>query len=135
MKKFFAVAALILGIFVAQISQTEAFYDPYENDANFACAFTGHGGSMYLDLNSVDVQEYDPPHYQIAGRFVFQPSNNASVIESYIEMHFNYRTKESSMRTNGGQWEYLGRVSPDGTFARGVANALFRAAYRMNFYN
>ncbi|MBR1647323.1 MAG: hypothetical protein IJ685_11185 [Selenomonadaceae bacterium] len=141
MKKFFAVAALILGVVVGQIvvpSQAEA-YDPYENDANFAYVYSGHGGTMYLDLNSVNVQAYDPPHYQIAGTFVFQPatSNNASTNESYVEMRFNYSTKEHFERSNGGQWQSKD-VRGDSAISsrnRAMANALFRAAYRMNFYN
>ena len=135
MKKFLFAAVLILSV-VAQVSSVQAIYDPYENDANFAYVYSGHGGTMYLDLNSVNVQAYDPPYYQIAGTFVFQPGSNASVREFYVEMRFNYSTKETFER-DGGQWRLKDArgESQISSRNRAMANALFRAAYRMNFYN
>ena len=143
MKKFLLAAVLIVGISVAQVSQTEAFYEPYENDANFAYVYTAGSGNarMYLDLNSVDVQEYDPPHYQIAGTFILQSGNSPHNEIRYTEMRFNYSTKEVSMRHEDGRWyRYGSYVESDYSdlisyYVRTMANALFRAAYRMNFYN
>ena len=70
------------------------------------------------------------------GTVVFQPGSNAPVSEIYIVTRFNYSTKETFKR-DGGQWR-LDDTRSDSTNSsrnRAIANALFRAAYRMNFYN
>lgn len=58
--------------FLTSVSVNICLAYVYDNDSNYVYIGTyGSGGySTYLYLPSVDVQEYNPPHYQIAGNFV-----------------------------------------------------------------
>lgn len=63
MKKFLSAAMIVLVFaFTANICAANS----YDRDPNYVYV-TAHGqGVVYLYLRSIDVQEYNPPHYRIA---------------------------------------------------------------------
>ena len=111
-------------------------YDPYKNDSNYVFIYTKMNVYHYFDLSSVDVQEYNPPHYQIAGVFVSYNSEYKTIHNQYHVMRYNWYTKETFTRDNYGNWK---KLETDGDYMvpitnRKWADALFRAAYNMDFY-
>ena len=70
----------------------------YDNDSNYVYIGTyGSGGySTYLYLPSVDVQEYNPPHYQIAGNFI-TIGGKETISEDWLihVVRYNWYTKET----------------------------------------
>ena len=43
-----------------------------DQNPNYVYVFTGSGQSIYLDLRTVAVHEYNPPHYTIGGTIVIE---------------------------------------------------------------
>ena len=148
MKKF--VAVMIFAFVAAfSVSICSAYYphdyddgDPYYYDSNYKYI---HGGtdysSFYLDLSSIDVQEYNPPHYQIAATIVGYGGYFHKVYKPHdIVNRYNWYTKETFTRDDYGYWEACyKKISSDGMsnpeiYSRRTADALFRAAYNMDFY-
>ena len=136
MKKFLS-AALIVFVFTLSANICAANY--YDDDPNYFYVITAHQGSYYLNLRSIDVQEYNPPHYQIAGTFVHVSgmyNNLGEATMLYVTERFNWYTKESYNRDKNGNWRKT-VIEPDCTATkvnRKFADALFRAAYGMDFY-
>ena len=128
MKKF--LSALVFAICILSVNFCSA--DPYENNPNYLYIGAGNGGMWYFKKSSLDVQEYNPPHYQIAGTFIHY---SQSAVSRYIVKRYNWYTKESFSLENG-YWE---KDEVNGNYmaakqTRHFANILFRAAYGMNFY-
>ena len=71
MKNF--LFAVIIAFFVAFSANTEAYVtDIYDDDPNYIHVLNNRKGTIiYLDSRTIEVQEYNPPHYQISGRFIF----------------------------------------------------------------
>ena len=143
MKKFVAVMVVA---FVAAFSvsicsaydQNHYPNDPYDYNSNYMYIFEAMGRTKYyLDLNSVDVQEYNPPHDQIAGQMVsysdYYDKTNEPI---YVVIRYNWYTKESFHLNDYGYWV---KDEIDGNYnavihRRKTVDALFRAAYNMDFY-
>ena len=134
MKKFLASIMLALVVaFTANICAANR----YDNDPNYVWVYTqGSGGyKTYLYLPSIDVQEYNPPHYQIAGNFV--AIGGKKTIEETREimvLRFNWYTKETFWRDGNGYWCKEDVTGFFGSDWRRRADALFRAAYGIDFY-
>lgn len=111
----------------------------YDDDPNYVYIGTyGSGGySTYLYLPSVDVQIYNPPHYQIAGNFV-SIGGKKTISESWgvLSVRFNWNSKETYSKNIDGHWEKenISKGYGNGGYYKKRANALFRAAYGMDFY-
>ena len=138
MKKI--LSALVFAICLSVFDFCSA-YDPYRYnpDYMYLSTFGIDQHSWYLYIPSVDVQEYNPPHYQIAGRFVTYVDgiNGKYQSESWrILVHrYNWYTKESFSLDDNGNW----KKDPDGNSNaersyRISADALFKVAYGMYFY-
>ena len=135
--------------------------NPYDNDSNYI--FIGRNascdsGKIYLNLKSVKVQEYNPPHYQIAGEFIevlssyVIPGDDTTIHYStrpfYIVIKYNWDTKESFSKTisymneRGNivykeNAEFIKDYYDNPNYAKSVrqrADSLFKAAYNMDFY-
>ena len=139
MKKFLSAALIALVVtFAANVC---AAYD-YDNDSDYVFVTTGQQGSYYLSLKSIDVQEYNPPHYQIAGTFVHVYGLGDGRKERWFSVikRYNWYTKETFGRDENGYWrkEEIGNRNDNGLGAgareRKMADALFRAAYGIDFY-
>ena len=65
MRKF--LSAVLIALVVTFSTNCSA--NRYDNDPNWYFFMSFHCWNCYLYLPSVDVQEYNPPHYQIAGRY------------------------------------------------------------------
>ena len=136
MKKFLSsLIVMLIVTFSANICAAR-HYNVYDYDPNYVWVFTqGSGGfSTYLYLPSIDVQEYNPPHYQIAGNFVTIGGKETSEVWGIFVLRFNWYTKETFWRDNYGNWQ---KEDVNGSFGkdwRRRADALFRAAYGIDFY-
>jgi len=108
----------------------------YDNDPDYICMFSHQGYYNYLYLPSIDVQEYNPPHYQIGYKVVeFNDSSRKSVWR-YDAKRYNWYTKESFHLENG-YWvkdDVYNWAPGPARRARYAADVVFRAAYGMNFY-
>ena len=107
--------------------------DPYENNPNYLYIGAGNGGMWYFKKSSLNVQE---PHYQIAGKFVSYSGYYHKVGQSiYSVQRYNWYTKESFSLQNG-RWvkNETGGTDNISRSNRRTADALFRAAYGMDFY-
>lgn len=133
MKKILStiVFVIICGIF--------NFCSAYDYDSNYNYKFIANisGHKYYLYLPSLDVQEYNPPHYQIAGRFI-SPNSNTYEIDLDFEKvtKYNWYTKETFHKNIYGNWA-KDDLTVSGRYRIEMilfANALFRAAYGMDFY-
>ena len=133
MKKIFS--ALIL-LTLCGIFNFCSAYD-YDSDPDYIYVIYGDMGCYYLYAPSVDVQEYNPPHYQIAGHFIhYGGSDGKTLTNIYKTIRFNFYTKETFSRNDYGNWE---KDDVNGEWKiprqnRQFADALFRAAYGINFY-
>lgn len=131
MKKIFTV--LTVALIVTFTANLCAAYD-YDNDPNYVFVTTANGG-IYLNLRTVNVHDYNPPHYQIAGWFVWTNGNKERQFE--VVIRYNWNSKETFHREEG-YWRK--DIISDNIDSLGVrrnrqmADALFRAAYGMNFY-
>ena len=129
MKKFFTI--LVLSLVVAFTANSCSAYD-YNNDPNYV-SVTNAQGVIYFNLRTVNVQEYNPPYYQIAGWFVWTNGNSERHYE--VVKRYNWNTKETYSRDEGywrkDRTEYDDKASMRN---RKHADALFRAAYGMDFY-
>ena len=110
----------------------------YDNDSNYVYIGTyGSGGySTYLYLPSVDVQEYNPPHYQIAGNFI-TIGGKETISEDWLihVVRYNWYTKETYSKNFQGIVVKEKIIdSGDAGYYRRRADALFRAAYGVDFY-
>ena len=137
MKKF--LSALIVMLVVTFTANICSAYD-YDNDPNYIRVFMFRG-PIYLHLPSIDVQEYNPPHYQIAGTFVHDYDFVDGRKERWfsVAIRYNWYTKETFSRDKNGYWQKDEIGKPDDRFSadasrRKFADALFRAAYGIDFY-
>ena len=93
-----------------------------------------------MDLSSINVHEYDPPHYEIAGIFVGVPD---SFYSKYSERYgtsvirYSYNEKKAYSQSINGQWNEIETDRKTQISMRGmaIADALFYAAYGMNFFD
>ena len=129
MKKFLSV--LVFAIFILSMNFCSAYV--YDNDPDYEFVCAGGGGQSYLYIPSVDVQEYNPPHYQIAGHFVHAGAHTKNY---YVALRYNWYTKETFKLDDYGNWrkQNIGDSSSFSQRERNHADALFRAAYRISFY-
>ena len=136
------ILLMMIFSFVISISVANANY--YENDQNYKfIMYDGvNGTEVYLNLRSIGVQEYNPPHYQISGQFVFVDDQNGKTGKIYIALRYNYYEKEVFRYNERSRTWYSAykegrdnRYSSASTSTIKFSNALFRAAYGMNFYN
>ena len=123
-------AALVFVICAGIFNFCSANY--YDDSPNYEFIGAGNGGMWYFQKSSLEVQEYNPPHYQISGIFIYY---SQSANERYIVKRYNWYTKESFSLQNG-YWE---KDNVNGNYmaakqTRHFANILFRAAYGMDFY-
>ena len=135
MKKF--LSAVVFAICILSVSFCSA--DTYKNNPNYVYVTMNHGENYYLYLPSLNVQEYNPPHYKIKVKFVCvgDEYRNYSAREVYVVRRYNWYTKESFWLTKEGNWQKddVHSEASNSYYAKKIANAIFRAAYGMNFYN
>jgi len=110
--------------------------NPYEYNYKYERVSVHAGVSTYLEKESVDVYEYNPPLYVIAGNFVrFLNSREGQILNPvFIVIQYDYNTKETYSRRNGIWEKMVVNSSSVGLENKAIANALFRAAYGMEFY-
>jgi len=132
MKKI--LSALVLVIFAGIFNFCSA--NRYDDSPDYIFVTAGNMGYCYLYLPSVDVQEYNPPHYKIAGHFIHYGGLDGKTLTNiYKTIRYNWYTKETFQLENGS-WkksDVNGEIQPVRQ-NRKFADALFRAAYGMDFY-
>ena len=143
MKKILSALVLItlFGIFnFCSAYWSHDYYecDSYYYDENYRYVVGGNDyTNFYLDLSSVNVQEYNPPHYQIAGILVSYSDYYHKVGSSqYVIIRYNWYNKETFSLNNYRNWQ-KNNVNGNDSISftnRRIAYALFRAAYGRDFY-
>ena len=138
MHTFLKITFIILALSFFNSYNCLAQKDPYKHDYNYEYVYTHSGVSSYLDKRTVNVYEYNPPLYVIAGSFArFYNNQEGKILDPvFVEIQFNYKKRETFTRRNG-VWE-KDVTTPNtsvGESNRAFANALFRAAYGMDFYD
>ena len=133
MKKICVVFAF--AICILSVNFCSATY--YDNDSNYI--FFGAWGSggywHYWYRPSIEIQEYNPPHYQIAAtEVVIGGKKIISETREKISIRYNWYTKETFHLENG-YWLKDNIEDLEGEYYKNRANALFSVAYGMNFYN
>ena len=138
MKKF--LTALVFVICAGIFNFCSA--NPYENNPDYYFVNSIQGPKTYLYLPSIDVQEYNPPHYQIKGKFLtvgnVESRYDRSVSVWYATIRYNWYTKEAFELLENGSWRKMAqglKSSSPVNYDKTIANALFIAAYGMNFYD
>ena len=138
MKKFLSAALVAL---VVTFATNICAANDYDNDPDYVYVMAHGQGIVYLYIRSIDVQEYKPPHYQIAGTFVHDYDFVDGRKERWfsVVIRYNWYTKETFSRDKNGYWQKDEIGKPDDRFSayashRIFADALFRAAYGMDFY-
>lgn len=129
---------IILSVLIALvvvITSNICVANRFDNNPNYYYATTGGGSAIYINLKSIDVQEYNPPHYQIACTLTIINTRSDEYNEIYRVVRYNWYTKESFTLRRNGEWT---KNNPNATSAERhdviIAQALFRATYGMNFY-
>ena len=136
MKKIIFMAALTIA---AALTFNICSANTYDDDPNYIYVVTANGGTHYLNLRTIDVIKYRPPQYQIAGNFVHvspQADGTEQTGSRYVMLLFDWDTKEIFHKDTYGNWE-KSNVEGDTTNAtvnRKFADALFRAAFKMDFF-
>lgn len=129
---------ILLFVFLIQYNLCSAEVDCYAHDPNYMRVNILHGCFTYLDMTSVDVHEYNPPFYKIAGYFVFYNNRDKKVVHESAKtmvVRYDYDKREAFI-LNGNYWRKLD-VSGTSDFHienKSIANALFNVAYGMDFY-
>ena len=135
MKNFIFMAVLTIAALTFNICSANS----YDDNPDYMYVTTAHGGTHYLNLKTIDVIQYKPPQYQIAGSFVYvspQADGTEKVSGRYGLLLFDWDTKEIFHKDTYGNWE-KSNVEGDTTNAivnRKFADALFRAAFKMDFF-
>ena len=135
MKKFLSVLAFALCI----LSVNFCFANPYDDNPNYIRVRHAPNSFAYINKNSVDVQEYNPPHYQIAVHYVVvvEGRGGENTTQEYdIAKRYNWDTKETFHLNEKGVWQkddIKGNLARDAR-SRAFCDAIFRAAYGMDFY-
>ena len=135
MKKFLSVIAFAICI----MSVNFCFANPYDDNSNYIRVRYAPNSFAYINLNSVKVQEYNPPHYQIAAHYVVvvEGRGGESNVQEYdITKRYNWDTKETFHLNENGNWQkddIKGNLAPHAR-SRAFCDAIFRAAYNMDFY-
>ena len=129
MKKFLS----FIMFFVMMITLTNICSAHECENSPYYIYVTNSQGKIYLYLRTVNVHEYNPPHYQIAGDFIWVNGDKERRFKVVVK--YNWDKKETYHR-NEGYWtkdatEYENYGSKRN---RQMADALFRAAYGMDFY-
>ena len=130
MKKIFGLAVLttfLVGNF--------CFARNYDTDRNYIFVAAGGQGVYYLYCPSVYVEEYNPPHYQISGHFVHQGDYGETKLD--LQFRYNFDRKIVYYRNKEDVWVSINPKNFQDLHYRDLpfANALFKTAYKMNFFN
>ena len=143
MKKVFSALCFVIfcGIFnFCYATTSDDVAESYENNPDYYFVNRIQGPYTYLYLPSIDVQLYNPPHYQIKGKFltIGSPESryDTSVSVWYATIRYNWYTKEAFEFSNG-KWRKMAQGPQSSTpvaLDKKIANALFIAAYGMKFY-
>ncbi|WP_110955427.1 hypothetical protein [Anaerosinus massiliensis] len=110
----------------------------YDDNPNYQFLYTAYQGKNYLELSSILVNEYNPPKYQLTGTTIHVSGDTGSVTQKEVVFRYNYdQQKAYSYDGYMHEWLEVKRSKNNMVNERGVilANALFRAAYGMNFYH
>ena len=132
MKKI--LSAFVFAICILSVNFCSAYY--YDDDSNYIfIGVWGSGGYFsYWYLPSIEVQEYNPPHYQIsATEVVIGGKKIISETREKISIRYNWYTKKT-FHLEDGYWSRDDMEGLTGDYYKKRANALFRAAYKMKFY-
>ncbi|MBR1646785.1 MAG: hypothetical protein IJ685_08415 [Selenomonadaceae bacterium] len=128
MKKFLEGFTFVLVVTLAANCSANSY-----DDSPYYVFVTTVQGTIYLDLRTVNVHDYNPPYYQIAGYFVWVNGDKERRYE--VVINYNWDKKETYHRGDG-YW-IKDRIEPENVYSRSnrkMADALFRAAYGMDFY-
>ena len=139
------------------VNSDEILYEMYSNPQNFICIGSGGTGYIiYLDKSSVNVCEYNPPHYLIKFRTIglsyapkkegltYGPKGERAVRDFYRYYYYNYNTRrmyEKIYDSNGNsnKEEYINEstyekwTNSNKPWLNG-GEVAFYLAYKMNFY-
>ena len=138
MKKI--LSALMFAICILSVNFCYAgIHDYYENHPDYRLFYSHQGYYSYLYVPSIDVQEYNPPHYQIGYKLIdiTEILGTNEKKWRYDSKRYNWYTKETFSLKNG-YWvkdEVQDNLDSQPVRTnRKFADALFRAAYGMDFY-
>lgn len=135
MKKI--LSAVLFAICI--LSVNFCFANPYDDNPNYIRVRYALNSFAYINLNSVKVQEYNPPHYQISAHYVVvvEGRGGENNIQEYdITKRYNWDTKETFHLNEAGNWQkddIKGNLASNAR-SRAFCDAIFRAAYNINFY-
>lgn len=132
MKNFLAIIVFLMMIIISSNLCSAYERNEYDNSPHYIFVTTSQG-RIYLDLRTVNVHDYNPPHYQIAGEFIWVNGDKENRFE--VVIRYNFDTKETYGRRDG-YWT-KSDVNGDSNIQknnRKIADALFSAAYGMDFY-
>lgn len=132
MKKILAIIVFLMIIITSSNLCSAYERNEYDNSPHYIFVTTSQG-HIYLDLRTVNVHDYNPPHYQIAGEFIWVNGDRERRFE--VVIRYNFDTKETYGRRDG-YWT-KSDVNGDSNIQknnRKIADALFSAAYGMDFY-
>ena len=152
MKKFFVLLLMIIFLpticFAANLLSEEdvaTFNDMHNNPSNYlAAGGIGTGLSVYINKNSIDVQQYAPPNYIIAfTRIIYSvlPDGRGSY-RKFAQPHlfrYKYNIDEQKMyyySERDSKWEYIVPVAsgPSRSWTS-MGEIVFYLAYNRSFYN
>ena len=140
MKKILSAIAFAICILSVNFCSAATLFQIYDNDPNYTLGAAYANARTYIEWRTITVVQYNPPHYQISARavdVVYDYEANRTVAKKFfLEKRFNLDTKETFTRTDYGNWEkdeVVGDYTPSRQ-NRKIADILFRAAYRMDFF-
>ena len=155
MKNFLSAAIIALIVAFSANCSAEYASDIYDDDPSYIYVSNNRKGTtVYLDSRTVEVQEYNPPHYQISGKFIFAEASirysdevgyYPNFSSSVIPIRYNWHTKEIFMQNEYGHWNLVDMNKTERKIfhaflfytghMKDFANALFKVAYGMDFYS
>jgi len=154
MSKVINIFFLIIFLsFPAMISHAGSVYPDTLNNGNYICVDGGMGVGTYADRSSVMVQNYNPPHYQIAIKVIRVAFSDEywrthetyigspyKILGSSIEyFRYNWEKKSVSYLAHNGWKDW--NIQYDYSHAEGnpfiplTAEVAFVTAYNMRFYD
>lgn len=97
MRKSTLIGGLALAVMVALASPAAAAYEPVYDLA---------GGTMYVDTEAINADEYNPPFYQISAATFFV-NKDGKETHRWVTFRYNRQKQTIYLKASDGKWYWL----------------------------
>ncbi|GEM_PF-1864882 len=108
----------------------------YAEMPGLVSAYTYEDGECFLDLESVSVEEYNPPRYQISAITYFITDRTSNITVRSMTFRYHYARQSIHLKGMDGKWYWLNPdENPISMCQIQLADLLFQQCYQMPFFH